>query len=77
MSKHDPYTKAESCEGKERLGKKHAQLAARTLSKRQLEPVRAYPCSWCGSWHVGHTGGFSPYRDGWLNRGRATRRRRR
>lgn len=56
-------SKERSCDGKERLGERHARRAARTLAKRQLEPVQAYPCQWCGCWHVGHTGGHSRFRE--------------
>ena len=51
-------TKGRSCDGKERHDTRQAaqanigRLAKRGAAEDRLE---AYPCGFCGGWHVGHT----------------------
>lgn len=48
------HHKARSCDGKQRLGRKHAHRAARVLTQAG-DPCHAYPCQHCHRWHVGGT----------------------
>jgi hypothetical protein len=46
--------KSLSCTRKMAMGRKAARKAARTLSQRTGEELRAYPCGFCRRYHVGH-----------------------
>jgi hypothetical protein len=44
-----------SCRDKETYSQRAARQAARRFRDRQCDPeLRAYPCLWCGRWHLGH-----------------------
>ena len=43
-----------SCIGKVRYGASSSKRAARILKNNTGDKVHAYPCFYCGSYHVGH-----------------------
>lgn len=43
------------CRGKEPLSRARAHQVARRMRKRKRK-VQAYPCKFCGQWHVGNNG---------------------
>ena len=53
IGRHCQSPKSLACDGKQRLGQKRARTAARNL-RDGGQPVHAYPCPHCHSWHVGN-----------------------
>jgi hypothetical protein len=55
----DALSWARECDGKKRYTESEAEAHARGLRSRERDTQRrerivAYPCRWCGYFHVGH-----------------------
>ena len=44
----------QQCDGKDRLTQTEAIARKHSIRKRTGDRLNAYPCAYCGHWHVGH-----------------------
>jgi hypothetical protein len=53
----DSEDRARSCTGKQRYGREAtARRSAERYGEKKGERFEAYPCDYCGGWHIGHAG---------------------